>query len=433
MQSTYQPPTESERLHSALPARVAVPDRLRQAAAVIVPALAVTLGQVVLACTLSGRSNLAAAYQALDQWDSQWYARLAEQGYPDTLPEVRADMAKLGFFPGYPLFARLVAAVTGLPATTALLVAAQVACWGFWTYVFLFLRRWQVPAPVAAAGVLAVLVHPCAFFLVAGYSESLFLLSVLGFFYWCSVRTQGAWLLAAAHGVVMASTRIVGLPLAVCPLLLSVASLTWGERGHAEHGLRRVLSAGLLGGLASLGGLLFFAFCRLQYGRWDAYMYCQHAGWGITPDYLALFNPEIYRVAWPGFIDGLVNPNDLSRLCVPGTIVLFLALALIECRAARGDRARTWRERAGLYLAGGLLFYIAVAGLANSGLVSMIRYSFCAHVVLALAAVHLAARVPSWKAPAGRVAVALFTVALVVSAVCQLMLAHLFTHGEWVA
>jgi hypothetical protein len=141
---------------------------MRHGAAVVVPALAVTLGQIVLACVLSGRSNPAEAYLALDQWDSQWYARLAEQGYPDTLPEVRADMAKLGFFPGYPLFARLVAAVTGLPTATALLVAAQLACAGFWAYVLLFFRRWHVPAPVAAASVLAIVVHPSAFFFPGG-------------------------------------------------------------------------------------------------------------------------------------------------------------------------------------------------------------------------------------------------------------------------
>jgi hypothetical protein len=430
MQSTYALPTANKGLAATAPARNPVPAWLRQVALVAVAALAVTLGQVVLACALSGFTDPTAAYLALDAWDSQWYAGLAEHGYPDALPDIPADMAKLGFFPGYPLFARLVAAVTGLPAPTALLVAAQLACWGFWAYVLLFLRRWQGPAPVAAAGVLAVAVHPCAFFLVTGYSESLFLLAVLGFFYWSSARTPWGWLLAAAHGVVMSGTRIVGLPLAVCPLLLAGASLLW-ER--PEHGLRRVLSAGMLGSVASLGGVLFFTFCRLQYGRWDAYMYAQHVGWGITPDYLAFFRPEIYHVAWPGFINGLVNPNDLSRLCVPGTILVLLGLALLECRAARADRQRTWRQRAGLYLAGGLLFYIALAGLANSGLVSMIRYTFCTHVVLALAAANLAARVLSWRRPAGRVAIALCALALIVSAVCQLMLAYRFTHGEWVA
>jgi hypothetical protein len=353
--------------------------------------------------------------------------------FGDRIVEAPQDMAEVGFFPGYPLSARLVAAVTGLPAASAVLVAAQLACWGLWTYVFLFLRRWQVGAPVAAAGVLAVLMHPCAFFLVAGYSESLFLMAMLGFFYWSSSRTPGVWLLAAAHGVVMTATRIVGLPLAVCPLLLAAASLVWAERGHPEHWLRRLTSAGLLSGVSSLGGLLFFAFCRLQYGRWDAYMHSQRACWGITPDYLALFKPEIYRVAWPIFINGLVNPNDLSRLCVPGTIVLFLLLALIECRTARVDPARTWRERAGLYLAGGLLFYIAVAGLANSSLISMIRYTFCVHVVLALAAVHLATRVPPRGILVRRATFALLAVMAVVCVVCQLMLAHLFTHGEWVA
>src|SRR5262249_49334969 len=266
----------------------------------------------------------------------------------------QADMAKLGFFPGYPLFCRVVARLAGMTAADGTLLAAQLACWGFWTYVLLFLRRWSVPVPLGLAAAAAILVHPCAFFLVVGYSESFFLLAVLGFLYWGGVRGPAAWCLAAVHGVAMTGTRIVGLPLALCPLLLALADL-WGSGLPRREWLRRLAPAAGLAAVALLGGLLFFGFCQMQYGRWDAYMDTQRAGWGVAPDYLAVFKPEIYRVARPTFIDGLVNPNDLSRLCVPFTVVLFFALVLVECRVARTDPQRGWRQRLGFYLAGGLM------------------------------------------------------------------------------
>jgi hypothetical protein len=402
--------------------------------------LGVTLLQLFFVLLCSGQPNPADAYRSLYQWDSQWYARIAADGYPDELPQVRPDAAKLGFFPAYPLATRLVARLTGLTITDASLVAAQLAAWGFWTYVFLFLQRWAVPGPLAYLGTVGLLIHPSTFFLVAGYSESLFLLAVLGFLYWGSVPGRLGWSLAALHGVVMTSSRIVGLPLAVCPFVLAAVELL-GDRGLSWRArLRRLVPPGLLGAVALLGGGLFFGFCQLQYGRWDAYMYMQRWGWGVTPDYGAVFWPEIYRLGWPTFVgdhanpsDFYVNPNDLSRLCVPFTVLLFGVLLLVECRAARSDPARGWRQRLPFYLAGGLMFYIAVSGLANSGLVSMIRYTLCVHVMLVLAVVHLLARV---SLPPGRpryVLAGALTAAALVSLTLEIMLIRTFTHGGWVA
>jgi hypothetical protein len=417
-------------------AAVALPaprgDAVAQPAVAVALGLALTLGQLLVVCLLGGCANPADAYRALYQWDSKWYARLAEEGYPDTPPQTEVEMRKAGFFPGYPLLVRAVARVAGLGAADASLAAAQLACWGFWTYVVLFLRRWGTGGHLGFAAALAILVHPCAFFLVAGYSESLFLMAVLGCLYWSGVRGPTGWCLAALHGVVMTGTRIVGLPLALCPFALAVLALGTARTPRREW-LGRLAPAVLLGAVATVGGLLFFGFCQLEYGHWDAYMRSQRLEWAVTPDYLAVFSPEIYRVGVPLFVDGYINPNDLSRLCVPFTVLLAGVLLLIECRAARADAERTWRQRVGFYLAGGLMFYIAVSGLANSHLLSMIRYTFCVHVMLTLAVVHLVTRRPL---PAGRPRAAVswaLVLAAAVSILFEIMFVRLFTHGEWVA
>jgi hypothetical protein len=365
---------------------------LSRRGAVLGTALLLTLAQVVFVSAADG-------YRGLHHWDSHWYGHIAAHGYPNDLPRERKRMAEVGFFPGYPLAVRAVAQMTGLPVQTATLVTAQLAACGVWVYVLLFLRRGRVP----------------------------FLAAVLGFLYWSGVPGRAGWLLAAAHGVVMTATRIVGLPVAACPLLLALAAPVGGERCW-----RATVRAGLLCGAASLGALLFFAFCLWRYGRWDAYLYAQTAGWGVTPDYLALFKPFAYR---PGLTfvlpDGTLNANALSRWTVPPTVLLFGGLVLAELRLGRGAAADGRRERAGLMLAAGVMFYIAVSGTAFSGFVGLLRYAYCAHVALALAAVGLLGQVPAVRERAWRALLVL--ILAVPSAVLQLTLIRQFIRGEWVA
>jgi hypothetical protein len=400
------------------PARAASP--LSHRSKVLIGALLLTLAQVVMV-------SLAGGYRGLHQWDSNWYARIAAEGYPEDLPWERERMAEVGFFPGYPLAVRAVAQLTGLPVETATLVAAQLAACGVWVYVLLFLRRGRTPAPLAAAAVLLLVAHPSAFFLAAGYSESLFLCATLGFLYWSSAGGRSGWLLAALYGIVMTATRIVGLPLAMVPLLLAVVTLVRGERRWGD-----VIRAGLLGGVASLGGLLFFAFCQWRYGRWDTYMYAQVAGWGVAPDYLALLRSSAYRPGLPLLLpEGALNPNTLSQWVVPLTVLLFGGLLLTELRLGRGTPSDGKRERVGLFLAAFVMFYIAASGTAFSGFIGLLRYSYCAHVALVLAAAHLLGRVPATRERPWRELFVL--VPAVPSAVVQLMLVWQFTHGEWVA
>src|SRR6266478_1825937 len=74
--------------------------------------------------------------------------------------------------------------------------------------------------------------HPAAFFLVAGYSESLFLMALLGFIYWSAAEGSSAKFWAAVHGIVMSATRIVGIVCAAFPLVHSVFQTGW--RGLLE-------------------------------------------------------------------------------------------------------------------------------------------------------------------------------------------------------
>ena len=115
---------------------------------------------------------------------------------------------------------------------TALLITAQLAAWGFWSYFFLFCRRWNISPALQICGALLIAAHPAAFFLIAGYSESLFLMALLGFIYWSIAEGRSAKFWAAVHGIVMSATRIVGIVCAAFPLVRSVFQTRW--RGLLE-------------------------------------------------------------------------------------------------------------------------------------------------------------------------------------------------------
>ena len=94
------------------------------------------------------------------------------------------EVSNVAFFPAYPAIAAVLHHLFHLSLYKALLITAQIAAFGFWSYFFLFCDRWKVSPVLQFFGALAILAHPTAFFLVAGYSESLFMMALFGFMYW---------------------------------------------------------------------------------------------------------------------------------------------------------------------------------------------------------------------------------------------------------
>src|SRR5262249_5653428 len=137
------------------------------------------------------------------------------------------EVSNVAFFPAYPAIAALLRHLFNRSTGTALLITAQLAACGFWTYFFLLCQRWKVPRPLQICGTLLILAHPAAFFLVAAYSESLFLMALLGFIYWSTAEGRAARVLATMHGIVMSAARIVGIVCAAFPVVCSVFKTGW--------------------------------------------------------------------------------------------------------------------------------------------------------------------------------------------------------------
>ncbi|MGZ8631074.1 MAG: mannosyltransferase family protein [Actinomycetota bacterium] len=184
---------------------------------------------------------------AAERQDAAWFLAIATRGYDP------AD-GSAAFFPLYPLAIKTVAWLPGIgPLGAALLVSN--ACFAGALVMLHGLTRLEGMTRVAARiTVLLVAVFPTAFFFLAPYSESMFLLLAISAF-WFARRDR--WGLATLTGALTASTRSVGI---VLVLALGVEAVhRWREDGRALA--PRLASALAVG----LGPALYLVWWRARF------------------------------------------------------------------------------------------------------------------------------------------------------------------------
>jgi hypothetical protein len=394
--------------------------------------LAVTLLQLAMAVALlAPEEPISERYSALVQHDSCWFMNIIDRGYQTIVPPIDhkvMEVSNVAFFPAYPAIAGLFRHAFNIHTATLLLIIAQLAAWGFWSYFFLFCKRWNISPALQICGALLIAAHPAAFFLVAGYSESLFLMALLGFIYWSAAEGKWAKLWAAVHGVAMSATRIVGIVCAAFPLVCSVVQTGWRGLLEPRKWVREYGPALGMTLVAACGAIGFFVYCQLRWGHWDIYMLTQAAGWGIVPDYLAVFKPSSYR--W--LVPALNDPTEASQMSMTVGALLLVGIALCELVPAIRRRAGL-PVRAGIYFCAAAIYYLSVSGVACVDMESMLRYEFAVHALIVLAFLNF---LRQFRAPPVFVrAFAIAAVALVSAAgLCvQGWYVWNFTRGNWVA
>ena len=394
--------------------------------------LLVALLQLAMAVgLLAPQEPVLERYSALLQHDSYWFMNIIDRGYQTIVPPVDhkvMEVSNVAFFPAYPAIAASFRYAFNLNSVTALLITAQLAAWGFWTYFFLLCQRWAVSPALQICGTLLIVAHPAAFFLVAGYSESLFLMGLFGFIYWSTAKGRSAKIWAALHGFLMSAARIVGIVCALFPVVYAVLQTGWRALRHPRKWLREHVAAVGITAIAMCGAIVFFVYSQLRWGHWDIYMLTQAAGWGIVPDYLAVFKPDSYR--W--LVPALNDPTEASQLSMTLGGLLLLGVALCEVVPAI-RRCAGLPMRAGIYFCAAVIYYLSVSGVACVSMESMLRYEFCVHALIVLAFLnflHQFRTPPMLVRAFGIAAVALFTAA----GLCvQGWYVWNFTRGNWVA
>jgi hypothetical protein len=237
-----------------------------------------------------------------ERWDALWYMQIAQHGYQST------DNTT-AFFPLYPLLVHGVGVMVHENYALAGLIVSGTALIGALMMLNALVQHLACPT-VARRTVLYTALFPTAFFLVAPYSESLFLLLVVSTF-WC--MEQRRWALAGAVGLLAGLTRAQGA--------LLLLPMVWMWLEQRDRGEARWLPSFFWTITPGLGLLAFTAYIRFVVGQDTAGLSTQ-AAWGYRV--VAPWNALAASVG-----QARVDPIEAMNLA---SVVLFAVLSILGLR-----------------------------------------------------------------------------------------------------
>ncbi|HVO43979.1 MAG TPA: glycosyltransferase family 39 protein [Aggregatilineales bacterium] len=240
------------------------------------------------------------------RWDTGWYMKIAAYGYS-------ATDGTIIFAPLYPALMALV----GAPFRDTLiggLIVSSVACYAALILLYKLAKRETGSDSAARGALIALIAFPTAFYLLAAYTEALFLALVLGTLL---AARHGRWWLAGILAIFASLTRLQGwvlfFPIGwwafIEPPRFWQTAAPWGER--IRQAIPRLFAMGM-GPFTTLAFTVAVAAIGLG-SISDAY---NNAQWGV-----------LIRPPWVSVIDGI--GRLLSRQATATEAADLLALAII--------------------------------------------------------------------------------------------------------
>jgi hypothetical protein len=272
------------------------------------------------------------------RFDALWYIRIATQGYA-------AHDGSTVYFPLYPALIRLLGKVLMDNYLIAALIISNLAYIGA-LYCLHRLTEAQFGRASARRSAVYLAIFPTAFFFLAPYTESLFLLLTLAAFL-CAYRQR--WWLAGALGFLSSLTRLQGVVL-IAPLLY----IYLRDRGFRVSRLDLKIVGPMI---IPLGALLYMGYQYLIIG---------------AQPLVATYQAHLYaQFVWPwdnvlATCQKILSPDgtfvNVLNLTVTG---VFLGMTILSCRKLPGEY--------GIYMAIAMIV-LMLRRTTLQPLVSMSRY-----------------------------------------------------------
>lgn len=317
---------------------------------------------------------------ATSNWDTGWYLRIVDEGYQTVVD----GETTLAFFPLYPVLIRLISRLGPDPVVVG--VALSLTCFLAALFLLRTLVAEKLSEEVARHTLLLLAFWPFSFFFGLVYTESLFLLLVVGAFFF--VHRERWWLAAICAGLAGA-TRAVGVFVAVAVVL------AYFERAWRPT-IRKTATIVGLGAIGVSGLAAFMIYLKVHTGSYFAFLEAQkfwpNRGNGISglrwiPTVLRTFPAAswdfalvvIYMVpmvlflalglyalvkidvVWGGFcLLALLAPVPTGSLASTNRYVLALFPCFVAAAKLLGDRA-------------------GVAVAASAGLLGLFAYHYTYH------------------------------------------------------
>lgn len=151
-------------------------------------------------------------------FDGDYYLKIAIHGYQSLTHS---------FFPLYPLLTKYLAMPLGTEVSNMVVSGLIISNLSFLFSLFIFWKLIKIdyPEKTAFLSLILLLVFPTSFFFGAMYTESLFLLLVLGAFY---TARKKMWFFAGVLGMLASATRVVGV------LLLPALFIEWSQNKKSQ-------------------------------------------------------------------------------------------------------------------------------------------------------------------------------------------------------
>jgi len=237
-------------------------------AARVAAMLVATGARWMLQAGSQGPAPLGTALSVWRRWDASNLAEIAEHGYLSPTSDPAYPPYATAYFPGFPLLLRGAGWLVGGDLTLAGLVVNLVATGVALAALYrLGEERIGPGAGHIAAGLLAF--APLAVFLVAGYSEPLFLAGAVPAWY---LASRGRWWAASVPAAVAMSARTVGLA-----LIAGLAVEYLAQRRFRPRSVR-LDALSLLAAATPL--LAWMAWLWWRTGDALRFVHDQKAGWG---------------------------------------------------------------------------------------------------------------------------------------------------------
>lgn len=197
------------------------------------------------------------------RWDAVHFVNIAEFGY--LAPEVHPEA--VAFFPLFPLLIDVLGKV-GIEARAAGMLITFVSSIVAANYLYL-LTETDVGEGAGKRALLYLFLFPTAVFLVAPYTEAVFLAGAIAAFYFAR---QNRWYLVAIPTAVAMGARLAGifLILGLVVEFLRQRDFTWD----------RIAKASLSLALGTLPLLLYGVFLSRATGNFLEFKDAQYRGWG---------------------------------------------------------------------------------------------------------------------------------------------------------
>lgn len=286
---------------------------------------------LVLAAVLAARGHRSLLGELL-VFDGGWYVRLAEHGYPRTIPDGHST---LGFLPLYSLVARGLGELTSTgPAVGALLLSGAGGLVSTLLVDRLVGSWWGRRA--ARRAVVVFVLFPGSVVFSLAYSEGLLLPLVLG----CLLALRSRrWLLAgllAGAATAVEPLAVVVIPVCAVVALRHLKSVGWRNRRAWRSLLAPLLSPA---GLVAVG-----AFEWAWTGTPFATVIAQHEGWHQQASPLGLLSLPLARhlLATPVDALGYLSTWNVWNAAAGAVFLVASLLALWRVRGELSAGALGW-------------------------------------------------------------------------------------------